>query len=70
MTTNHIEQTFLNRPDQIRIDRRAAANCSYPKGGLSSFEDTFVVSESSVLRLNFSGNLPALRVAAFRYSQL
>ena len=46
-----------------------AANSTYPKGGATCFADSFVITESSVLRVKFSGNLPALRVAAKRYSQ-
>ncbi len=42
-------------------------NSTYPKGGVSCFADTFVVAESSVLRMKFSGKKPALRVAAKRY---
>ncbi|CAM4017233.1 hypothetical protein FLAN108750_05410 [Flavobacterium antarcticum] len=47
-------------------DRRAAHNSTYPKGGVSLFADTFVVAESSFLRMKFSGKNPALRVAAKR----
>ncbi len=42
------------------------ANSTYPKGGVSCFADSFVVAESSVLRMKFSGKNPALRVAAKR----
>ena len=45
-------------------------NSTYPKGGVSSFKDSFVVAESSVLRMKFSGKNPALRVAAKRYRLL
>jgi len=38
-----------------------------PKGGVSCSADSFVVAESSVLRMKFSGKNPALRVAAKRY---
>ena len=41
-------------------------NSTYPKGGVSCFADTFVQAESSVLRMKFSGKIPALRVAANR----
>jgi hypothetical protein len=41
-------------------------NSTYPKGGVSCFADSFVGIESSLLRINFIGNLPALRVAAKR----
>jgi len=44
----------------------AAANSTYPKGGVSCFADTFVQAKSSVLRMKFSGKSPALRVAANR----
>jgi len=50
--------------------RKAAANSTYPKGGISSSKDTFVQAESSVLRMKFSGKNPALRVAANRCKQL
>lgn len=33
--------------------RSPAHNSTYPKGGVSCFADTFVVAESSVLRMNF-----------------
>jgi hypothetical protein len=48
-------------------DRKArTANSTYPKGGVSCFADTFVVTESALLRMKFSGKSPALRVAANR----
>ena len=50
--------------------RSTGANSTYPKGGVSYSADTFVQSESSVLRMKFCGKSPALRVAAKRYSQL
>ena len=43
-----------------------AANSTYPKGGVSCSADSFVVAESSVLRMKFSAKNPALRVAAKR----
>ncbi len=46
--------------------KKTAYNSTYPKGGFSCFADTFVVAESSVLRIKFSGKSPALRVAAKR----
>jgi len=51
---------------QLRTKRTAAGNSTYPKGGVSCFADSFVVAESSVLRMKFSGKNPALRVAAKR----
>jgi len=47
---------------------RHTHNSTYPKGGVSCFADSFVVAESSVLRMKFSGKNPALRVAANRYA--
>jgi len=41
---------------------------TYPKGGVSCFAASFVVAESSVLRMKFSGKNSALRVAAKRYA--
>ena len=45
------------------------ANSTYPKGGVSSPLDSFVVAESSVLRTNFCAENPAHRQSAKRYSQ-
>jgi len=50
--------------------RSTTANSTYPKGGVSCFADSFVVAESSVLRMKFSGKNPALRLAANRYGQV
>ena len=50
----------------LRSDRRAAANSTYPKGGVSCSKDSLVVNGSSVLRMKFCGKSPALRVAAKR----
>ncbi|MDZ7897538.1 MAG: hypothetical protein U5N85_05865 [Arcicella sp.] len=46
--------------------KKPTHNSTYPKGGISYFADSFVVAESSVLRMKFSGKNPALRVAAKR----
>lgn len=48
---------------------KAAANSTYPKGGVSSPFDKFVVKEKLVLLINFCGEFPALRVAAERWRQ-
>jgi len=45
----------------MRTTRKAATNSTYPKGGVSCFADSFVVAESSVLRMKFSGKYPRLR---------
>jgi hypothetical protein len=47
-------------------EKQRTANSTYPKGGVSCFADSFVVAESSVLRMKFGGKNPALRVAAKR----
>ncbi|MDI1234157.1 MAG: hypothetical protein PSX81_07745 [bacterium] len=52
--------------NRATTERTPACNSTYPKGGVSCFADTFVVAESSVLRMKFSGKNPALRVAANR----
>jgi hypothetical protein len=50
--------------------RKTPYNSTYPKGGVSCSADTFVVAESSVLRMKFSGKNPALRVAAKRWQKI
>ena len=54
-----------DRPTDDRKEQRRH-NSTYPKGGVSYFADSFAVAESSVLRMKFSGENPALRVAANR----
>lgn len=39
------------------------------KGGLTEFEETFVLGSTVVLRMNISAEFPALRQAANRYQQ-
>jgi len=48
------------------MGRNTLHNSTYPKGGVSCSKDRFVVAESSVLRMKFSGKNPALRVAPKR----
>jgi len=50
-------------------DRKAAANSTLAIGGVSSPLDSFVVAESSVLRINICGKNRQLLVAAKRYKQ-
>ena len=52
--------------DRLWTNSRAAANITYPKGGLSYFADSFVVAESSVLRIKLSAEKPAHRQSANR----
>ena len=51
---------------QTLMDRRAADNSTYKKLAVQCSEDTFVVNQSLVLRINICGKNPALRVAANR----
>jgi len=55
----------MDRQQQDRKEARTG-NSTYPKGGVLYSADSFVVAESSVLRMKFSGKSPALRVAANR----
>jgi len=47
-------------------DRTPAGNIGLAKGGLTSFEETFVLGSTVVLRMNISAEIPALRQAANR----
>jgi hypothetical protein len=47
----------------------AAANSTYPKGGVSCSKDSFVGNQTLVFQIKFCGKSPALRVAAKRYAQ-
>ena len=46
---------------------KTAANSTYSKGGVSCSKDSFVVNQTLVFQIKFSGKNPALRVAAKRY---
>ena len=48
-------------------ERRPAYNSTLAIGGVSSPLDSFVVAESFVLRIKFSGKKPAHRQSAKRY---
>jgi len=50
-------------------DRTAAHNSTFAIGGVSYSADSFVVAESFVLRIKFSGKNPAHRKSAKRYKQ-
>jgi len=47
-------------------DRSSAANSTFAIGGVSYSADSFVVAESFVLRIKFSGKNPAHRKSAKR----
>jgi hypothetical protein len=46
--------------------RTTGYNSSYPKGGVSSSKDSFVVNGALVFQIKFCIKSPALRVAANR----
>ncbi len=49
-----------------RQTKSTGHNSTYPKGGVSCSKDSFVVKESSVLRINICGENRHLRQAADR----
>jgi len=48
---------------------KTATNSNHPKGGVSCFNDSFVVTKTLVFQIKFCGNSPSLRLAANRYRQ-
>jgi hypothetical protein len=50
-------------------ERKTTANSTFAIGGVSSSADSFVVAESFVLHIMFSGKNPAHSKSAKRYSQ-
>ncbi len=50
----------------FRTERRATDNIGFAKAGVTCFYDSFVLNQSSVLRLNGSAENPRLRKAAKR----
>jgi hypothetical protein len=53
---------------QVNKTEKTAYNSTLAMGGISSPLDTFVVTESSVLRINFCAEKPAHRQSAKRYA--
>ena len=51
-------------------EKTAAGNSTFAIGGVSCSADSFVVTESAVLRMNICGEKPAHRKSAKRYQQL
>ena len=47
--------------------KTTAANSTFAIGGVSFSADSFVVKESSVLRMNICGKMPAHRKSANRW---
>ena len=65
---NHFGQSLCGiQTDQLRTDRRAATNSTFAIGGVSCTADSFVVAESSVLRISICAEKPAHRKSAKRY---
>jgi hypothetical protein len=54
----------------MTTERTPAHNSTLAIGGVSSPFDSFVVAESSVLRINFCAEKPAHRQSADRYASL
>ena len=52
----------------ILSESRASANSTFAIGGVSRSADSYVVAESLVLRIKFSGKNPAHRKSAERYA--
>lgn len=52
-----------------RQNKSRPHNSTYPKGGVLCFKDSFVVNQTFVFQIKFCGKIPALRVAANRYTQ-
>ena len=50
-------------------DKKRPHNSTFAIGGVSCSADTFVVAESSVLRMNICAEKPAHRKSAKRYKQ-
>ena len=48
---------------------KTACNSTFAIGGVSCSADSFVVADSSVLRINICGKKPAHRKSANRYQQ-
>ncbi|NGZ45464.1 hypothetical protein EWU23_13345 [Cytophagaceae bacterium 50C-KIRBA] len=61
--------TFNDLHYGLRTDRRAAGSSTFAIGGVSCLPDSFVVADSSVLRINISGKNLAHRIAANRYTK-
>jgi hypothetical protein len=52
------------------MKRKTAYNSTFAIGGVSCSADSFVVAESSVLRINICGKKPAHRKSAKRWWQV
>jgi len=55
---------------QQMTDRKPAGNSTFAIGGVSCSADSFVVAESSVLRMNICAEKPTHRKSANRYGAI
>jgi hypothetical protein len=67
----HINRTkIMKRENSTNLwTEWAAANSTYPKGGVSCSKDSLVVNQTLVFQIKFCGKSPALRVVAKRYTK-
>lgn len=64
---NRVEQSLCGlQNDQPWPDRRAATNSTFAIGGVSCSEDSFVIAECLILRIDICGEKPAHRKSAER----
>jgi len=67
---NRFEQTLSKLQTVVlRTNSRAAGNSTFAIGGVSCSADSFVIAESSVLRINICAEKPAHRKSTKRYTQ-
>jgi hypothetical protein len=68
--TKETELLLAEQQKPIQLENfgqnKTTANSTYPKGGVSSSIDSFVVKQTLVFQIKFCGKSPALRVAAKR----
>jgi hypothetical protein len=61
---------FKPETEVLRTNSLAAYNSTFAIGGVSCSADSFVLAESSVLRINICAEKPAHRKSAKRYASL
>ena len=66
MDSNCQQILFISFRIKATGEKQRGHNSIYPKGGVSSPHESFVVAESSVLRTNFCAKKPAHRQSAKR----
>jgi hypothetical protein len=70
MNKNRVQHAKrIHKMEQLRMDSRAAANTTYPKGGFSCYKESFAVDLTLVFLINFCVKNPALRLVAKHYMQ-